>query len=307
MIEEIGFLIKDRSSIKNISNNFFNNYINPAEIDPSYGRVEGNTVIYLGARVDPSDLEEYSCMSVYKGKKIYYKLNSHAHRCEEFKPLDDNKTNILFAGCSATFGEALPEGYTWDNHLYRTLSSTYPNIGPFNSLGYPGQGADHIVDNIITYCNTFGNPKTIYVLLPDYGRMKSWDSKSQSFRTIFPDNKTKHSANQTDLHDFLLEYVRSIQRLSDYCTINNISLFMTSWDAPTSYLISKLNLKNFISIYDSDGNPQLLHRLDYELEVTPYTDLEFLFDAADEQHYGLVGQLSFAKNIYEISKELGMI
>jgi hypothetical protein len=307
MIEEIGFLIKDRSSIKYISNNFFDNYINSAGVDPSYGKVEGNTIIYLGARVDPSDLEEYSCMSVYKGHKIYYKLNSHAHRCEEFNPLDKNKTNILFAGCSATFGEALPEGYTWDNHLYKKLESIYSNIGPFNSLGYPGKGADHIVDNIITYCNTFGNPNTVYVLLPDYGRMKSWDSQSKSFTTIFPDNKEKHSANQTDLHDFLLEYIRSIQRLSDYCTINNISLFMTSWDAPTSYLVSKLKLKNFIPIYDSDGNPQLLHSLDYELEVEPHTGREFLFDAADELHYGLVGQMSFAKNIYEISKELGMI
>jgi hypothetical protein len=307
MIEEIGFSIKDRSSIKNISDNFFNSYINPVKIDPSYGKIEGNSVAYLGARVDPSDLEEYSCMSVYKGKKIYYKLNNHGHRCEEFKPLDKNKKNILFAGCSATFGEALPEEYTWDNHLYKTLNSVYPNIGSFNSLGYPGQGADHIVDNIIKYCNTFGNPKIIYVLFPDYGRMKSWDSRSKSFKTIYPDNKTRNSANQTDPHDFLLEYVRSIQRLSDYCVINDIFLFMTSWDAPTSYLISKLNLKNFITIYDSDENPQLLHSLDYELEVEPYTNREFLFNAADEQHYGLVGQLSFAKNIYEKSKELGMI
>jgi hypothetical protein len=174
-------------------------------------------------------------------------------------------------------------------------------------LGYPGQGSDHIVDNVITYCNTFGNPKVIYVMLPDYGRMKSWDSHSHSFRTIYPDNKNKSSEDQRDLHDFLLNCTRSVERLSDYCTINNISLFVTSWDAPTSYILSKLNLKSFTSLYDSDQNPQLLYKLDYETEIEPYSDYQFLFDAADDQHYGLVGQLSFAKNIYEKSKELGMI
>ena len=307
MIEETGLTIEERSFVKNISYGFLNKYFNPPEIDPSHGKIDGDVVIYLGSRVDPSDLKEYSCMSQYGENKIYYKLNTHGHRCEEFLPLDKNKTNILFAGCSVTFGEGLPEKYTWDNHLYNKLKDNYENIGPFNSLGYPGQGSDHIVDNIISYCNKFGNPKFIYVLLPDYGRMKSWDSNSQSFKTIYAENEINYSSDQLDLHNFLLEYVRSIQRLKDYCTINNISLFLTSWDAPTSYIISRLNLKSFISLYNSEKNPQLLYPLDYKTEVEPYSDYDFLFDAADNQHYGLMGQLSFAKTIYEKSKELGMI
>ncbi len=307
MIEDMGLTIEERFFVKNISYGFLNKYLNPPEIDPAFGKIVGDSLVYLGSRVDPSDIEEYSCMSTYKENKIYYKLNSHGHRCEEFKDLDDSKTNILFAGCSATFGEALPEGYTWDNHLYKKLQNVYDNLGPFNSLGYPGQGADHIVDNVISYCNIFGNPKMIYVLLPDYGRMKSWDSNKQSFNTIYANAEEGLYKDKIDLHNFLLESVRSIQRLSDYCTINNITLFITTWDAPTSYILSRLNLKSFISIYNSEKNPQLLYPLDYELEVEPYSDYNFLFDAADNQHYGLMGQLAFAKTIYEKSKELGVI
>jgi hypothetical protein len=300
MKNEMGLPILERFFVKNISTNFLNEYSNTPKIDPSYGEIKKE-------RFSPSDLKEYSLMSHYDKNKIYYKLNKHGHRCEEFETLNKNKTNILFAGCSVTFGEALPEGYTWDNHVYNKIKKINSNIGPFHSLGYPGNGTDHIVDNIIGYCNNFGNPNIIYVLLPDYGRMKYWDSNLQSFETIYSNSEIDYSLNQKDLHDFLLECVRSIQRLEYYCTINNISLFLTSWDAPTSYILSKLNLKCFISLYNSEENPQLLYPLDYKTEVEPYSGCDFLFDAADSQHYGLMGQLSFAKTIYEKSKETGVI
>ena len=56
-----------------------------------------------------------------KGPKFQYRLNSNGFRSDHFKKLDTSNINILFAGCSFTFGEGLPEEYTWPRLLENNI------------------------------------------------------------------------------------------------------------------------------------------------------------------------------------------
>ena len=76
----------------------------------------------------------------------------------------ENKTDVLTAGCSISFGLGLPENGVWPNILQNT---TKYNV---NNISYPGYSIMYLCDNIIKYCEKFGDPKYIFCLFPDFFR-----------------------------------------------------------------------------------------------------------------------------------------
>ena len=47
--------------------------------------------------------------------KFQYSMNTHGFRSQHFKVLKKEDINILYAGCSMTFGVGLPYEYIWPN------------------------------------------------------------------------------------------------------------------------------------------------------------------------------------------------
>lgn len=98
----------------------------------------------------------------------FYKTNSYGYRCDSFTKEHDG-THILFAGCSVTFGEGLPENFLWAKKLYNKISETTKTSGYFN-IGRPGSSITDIVGLVKAYQNRYGTPDYIFILFPDPDR-----------------------------------------------------------------------------------------------------------------------------------------
>lgn len=197
---------------------------------------------------------------IYFDKKNQYKLNSLGYRSEEF----DGSADLLYAGCSNTFGMGIPEEGIWGTVLAKKLGLSYVN------LSKQGASVEWIVKNIFSYLSTYGNPKEIYCLFPDL------------YRILLPTDKrvlTSHSVGpfkKGDNHNVVLEaqlygggvgelipeysraphdvrnvlpvnfsiylYVQHILMLSTYCKSHGIKFVWSTWHIPTSDMF--VDLKN---------------------------------------------------------------
>lgn len=106
------------------------------------------------------DIPDHATNS-FKKNGIEYKVNKKNYRSPEFH----KDTDILFAGCSMTFGDGIPEEFVWANVVGRDLNLTYAN------LGLPGDSVYGQVKRIFSYFKEFGHPKYIYALFPEFYRM----------------------------------------------------------------------------------------------------------------------------------------
>lgn len=136
-----------------------------------------------------------------------YSLNSSGLRCDEFAA-NRKGLDVLFAGCSITFGDGMLEEYVWPKVVYDALSSTQETSGYYNIAG-PGFNHFDIYYQIFKYLELYGNPEYIFVNFPDLNRAVDAGVEVHAlFATIIP------------MHNALLQYAKA----------NNIKLIMFSWD-----------------------------------------------------------------------------
>ena len=127
--------------------------------------------IYANSNVIPEDIKDvkfegkYSlCKENVTGEKIVvdgpdflYKLNQDGFRSKDFLEFDKDKNNILFAGCSITFGQGLPEDLVWPQALISRLESNNPKeIFDSYNIGLPGVGIFTICKNILAFNDNEG-------------------------------------------------------------------------------------------------------------------------------------------------------
>ena len=75
----------------------------------------------------PQEHQDY-----WNSRPFTYSLNDWGHRCED---IDINANNILFIGCSLTFGTGLPKEETWTYLVSKELGMREVNLGvPGGSL-----------------------------------------------------------------------------------------------------------------------------------------------------------------------------
>jgi hypothetical protein len=136
-----------------------------------------------------------------------YRLNSAGLRCDELR-VDRDGLDILFAGCSITFGDGMLEEYIWPKIVYDELSKKYNTSGYYNVAG-PGLNHFEIYHQIFKYIEIYGNPNFIFINFPDLNRaVDSGVEVHALFPTIIP------------MHNALLQYAKA----------NGIKLVMFSWD-----------------------------------------------------------------------------
>jgi hypothetical protein len=209
-----------------------------------------------------------------------YEINSLGLRGEV-----DLDAEVLASGCSITFGIGLPEEGRWTNLLSNKINKNIMN------LGNPGGSIATICNNIVHYCMNNKMPKEIFCLMPDFVRnmvvvdkefyksgvkrdgvgTKDYLELMFCNPTIKTDGnvvvmETKDKRNIEDSvspHQLILNAVNYIYMLESFCLVNNIKLYWTIWDRPSSMVMEKLSmlenfkLKNFVPFYPKHATDQL--------------------------------------------------
>lgn len=138
---------KDKKFFKDtfILNNFFKNFIN-------------KTVYYDPLR---------HCFLKKNNKTIEnmqsYTINNYGFRCDNFYL--NSKTDILFAGCSETFGQggSLEQGWSF-------MLNKHFNINNYFNVALPGAGYQQIIHNCLHYIEHFNKPKNLFIVFPNIER-----------------------------------------------------------------------------------------------------------------------------------------
>lgn len=194
--------------------------------------------LVLKPRLDKDNmiLDEYD--------QINKRINSDSHRGPDFI----NNVDILFSGCSHTFGIGVEDGEIWGEVVAKNLGLTY------NNLSFRAGSAMQCVLNIFNYCKKYGNPKYILCAFPPLTRTFAFvDSE---FLTSKPYEHLLRQRYGSDLGPYRSievakkdTYIKTpltvdqafsnehrvwlnlmfISMLETYCNSNNIKLLWTNW------------------------------------------------------------------------------
>lgn len=237
---------------------------------------------------------------------VTYKHNSYGYRCNEFK-----NQEIVFLGCSNTYGMGLEINHTWPYLLSEKLGIDYIN------LGKGGDSAQAQVIKAFQFFKEFYNPKYIFALLPifraEFPKVNNiLDKNTKTEKPIilqhFFDNDHKHIKKifQTpyNLDEILPREVpvfysfMFIQMLIEYCNSNNIKLFWTTYDINSDDIKHLLNLKK-------ENEPfglNFFHKNDLKNETChfEFKDYKDFNIAADKGHVGFHYHIHLAELLYSL-------
>lgn len=202
-------------------------------------------------------------------------VNSLGYRSPEFS----NNTTSLFAGCSHTWGVGLPYDSMWSTIVAKSIGGTYSNVG------FPGMSVTRIVQNIMSYCREFGNPKNIFVLFPNIDRFvlprtKGFlENKNHRYELLcdlqIDIDKPKYFKTPLLLEEIITEDItiwnslQSIQILEQYCKSSGINLTWSSWQTHFNKLVNKFKNENYY--YD-----HINMDFDFWVQEDPYDDEIFM-------------------------------
>lgn len=182
--------------------------------------------------------------------------NSLNYRSPEFVDTPE----IIFSGCSVSYGVGIPFSATWINRVQEHL-----NPESYVSLTKPGISTQTIVINILNYIFKHGKPKKIIVLFPDPYRMATFVDASNTkdrqegtgiaspgsielhMARFKSDELLKYSKRPHPLKNILTPEVgfkstlESIYSLEVFCKAADIELIWSSWDITTAAFATILN------------------------------------------------------------------
>lgn len=188
--------------------------------------------------------------------KFQYKINSNGFRSQHFKKMDPGNLNILYAGCSMTYGVGLPEEYIWPTLVSEGIKEINPNkqVESFN-VATPGASIHEIVRNCFIFFENYGNPDYLLVSLSDIERSISYDNSDEKFKQIIPSefNLTQKMSKQLI---YALASVNTANNwliasdimfmLESYCKAAGINLIWTTWKRDQALEWAELPFKNYL-------------------------------------------------------------
>lgn len=237
------------------------------------------------------------------------------------KNQDLNKNyEFVFSGCSQTQGHYLCPPLV--------KNGSHKNIWGFQiadkyekqalNLGMGGWSAQAILKGLMHHFIKNGNPKVLFVLYPDFGRVESVDSDKTTMPKrlnnneivqhwfLMPEDDHKVNKISTLPHDpinvipwtfALYHNLQSIIMLDQYCKQNNIYFKYSSWDN-TSNIILKLLKEHFVE-YSNYCEPTTL---DFSKSVFAKMDCHKNREtsstwniASDNKHIGIHQHLHIAE------------
>ena len=202
---------------------------------------------------------------IYHSPTHPYSLNSLDFRSKEL----ESQTEVLFSGCSFTFGVGIPEDKLWSQIVAKKINVKHQNIA------VPGSSPILIASNFFEYCRIYGNPKTFICLFPDfyrtfrvtnlnYGYKKNnkqmnklkniqFGSKDyyEDITLIDPNGKNLPKIVQfpTPIEDimqpdsaYMLNMI-AINLMEQYCKSSNIKFLWSTWRTDNAWAINKIKEK----------------------------------------------------------------
>lgn len=218
-----------------------------------------------------------------------YSYNSVGYRCREFR----ETPYLLCSGDSYTFGVGIPEEGTWPSLLAKSANLKLPVI----NLALGGASVESIVDDVFHYIKTYGPPKNLFIVFPDFCRGVFFSNPDvliacKGVEEIGPSNVlTGHLMNRDQerpsisKRPHLIEDVistehlymsafRQIRHLEDFCLMANINFKWSVWqDALENNLIQTYKSNKYFSQY-LDAEPAELWRRDMDNRRMTYNNDE---------------------------------
>jgi hypothetical protein len=193
-----------------------------------------------------------------------YNFNSLGYRAREFSK--ENPGNTLVFGCSTSFGQGVPEDQAWSNQFAKLKGIDVLN------LSLPGKGVSRYFEDFLIYCNEYGKPKNVIVLVADLYRLRflndtehhtAYGSQSKvpgkimvplAMEDLFLNNwdtslKDKYTEIPFDTKDYISPYygiyqnVWSMYAFEAFCKAAGINLFWSTYNRETKDVIKEL-IKN---------------------------------------------------------------
>lgn len=180
------------------------------------------------------------------------------------------QSDIVFLGCSITYGQGVPEGLSWTSFIKEQTNMTC------NNLSGPGRSVQWTINNFFSYVHKFGNPKIVLALFPEFSRINMSSTKNMKSKYLDFNNFSENlMVYRYPLYEFfedqdaikyfklplIAEHVTSrylgfdlsmqyIKMLELYCNSNGIKLLWGTWDDWQNNWLSnnifKTEFKNFI-------------------------------------------------------------
>lgn len=193
--------------------------------------------------------------------KQIYNFNSSGYRAREFSK--DNPGNTLVFGCSTSMGQGIPEEQIWSNQFAKLKGLDVLN------LALPGKGGSRYLEDFLIYCNQYGKPKNVIVLLADLYRLRfmndteyhmSEGNKSlmpgremvpRSVEDLFLNNwdvssKDKYTKIPFDTKDYISPFygiyqnIWSMYAMEAFCKASGINLFWSTYNYETKAVVNEL-------------------------------------------------------------------
>lgn len=254
--------MKSKEKIDTKQKYLIDNYLSNNFIGHLYGRVEEDKFIPIVPNFE-YDFMCSDCPSswINSGKTIEdiydpeltYISNNYTYRSDNFNE-KDSAENMLYSGCSFTYGIGVPYNSTWASMLNNSLG-----YEKFYNLGMAGASFESIIFDIYTYIKKFGMPHGIVILFPPPTRILSMEDEKiirvSSFRVVNLKDKEERKFFQENKD--ILNYDLWIMKF--YNMISALELFLDSvgvkfiwgcWDIYVNKIFDNVtSLKHYINIY----------------------------------------------------------
>lgn len=197
-------------------------------------------------------------------KHLYHKSNNENRTGENFH----NTPDIITGGCSITTPLGIPHNFGWPEIIRHTTNQT------INNVSHASASTSRIVYNIFHHMQKYGQPKKIYILLPELTRgwitqktehknQNAWQTREIIYYTDqknyvlkgkeYKINKLTPYIHQSfDGHKTLIpldiiieESLKSLEILKMHCNISNIELKLFSWDQNTDHMMKKTGYQSY--------------------------------------------------------------
>lgn len=249
---------------------------------------KGSAMVFSRGLQDSGYLRDFGHRDSQQGH--VEQLNSLGFRCDEFTK-DHIGKHILFAGCSFTWGDALPKEESWPYLLLEDLKKSEALSG-FFSVAYPGSSIAHQISLIFKYINDYGNPDVIFFMMPNLGRFFTNDKHRKHITSsIIKPITHKQYPESFDLVAHISFEMYSI--LDQYCRSNGIRLVSSSWQHSEDHNIVGNTAEIFEGKFDSFFSYKEMKENQWMYEYMQ-KDKEAKILASDNAHPGKARQAWFA-------------
>lgn len=211
--------------------------------------------IYTG----PNSLEGYSNSDEFA---ISYITNNYGFRSQSFDNISSESINILFSGCSWTWGSGLPDSYVWRSILTEKFKNVFPDkdVQQYNTATCAGS-ISLACKNTLALLRKTDNIDYIYMLFPGFHRSTGFKKENEVYSmvklyTVLPESPSfknkqlkEYSKNYKEIESIYHNLVL-IQSVIDICKLKGVKFFFGTWDTYCQHVYEYMNLDGYCTIPD---------------------------------------------------------